>query len=279
MLRHDRRLAVPGDMRYVLHMRQYVTIIVTLAALLMGAQVASAQEPVGTAPAPEAAPGTADPAAEQPASPLAPPTSKSSWAGRLLVVSTARATPSPTGKGLRLLQPIAPLGAGSVWLQVRGVKVVDGVRWVKVLIPVRPNGSQAWVRASDMTFRRLRVRVVVDLSDRRLYVYRKGRRIASFPVAVGAPSTPTPRGRFALAEEIQTGDPSGFLGPIVMPLTSFSNVLNEYAGGNGRVAIHGTSQPSLIGQRVSHGCIRMTNADIRRLSRWVRPGVSVTVRA
>ena len=98
-------------------------------------------------------------------------------------------------------------------------------------------------------------------------------------VAVGAPSTPTPRGRFALAEEIQTGDPSGFLGPIVMPLTSFSNVLNEYAGGNGRVAIHGTSQPSLIGQRVSHGCIRMTNADIRRLSRWVRPGVSVTVRA
>ncbi|MBM3665362.1 MAG: L,D-transpeptidase [Actinobacteria bacterium] len=193
-------------------------------------------------------------------------------------MSTARAMPSPGGKPLRLLQPIAPLGAGPVWLQVRGVKVVAGVRWVKVLLPVRPNGSQAWVRASVMVFRPVDLRVVIDVGDRRLHLYRCMRRLRSFPVAVGEPGTPTPLGKFAVAEVIPTGNREAFLGPIVMPLTAFSNVLNECAGGNGRVAIHGTSKPELIGQAVRHGCIRMRDADIQRPTRLVRGGTPVEIR-
>lgn len=216
---------------------------------------------------------------EPPPSPVAPPNPKVSWAGRLLVVATARANPGPGGRALRLLQPIAPLGAGPVWLQVRGVKVVAGKRWVKVLLPVRPNGSTGWIRASDMVFRPVRSRIEIDVSERRLTVYRDARRKRSFRVAVGTPKNPTPTGRFALAEVIPTGDPKAFLGPIVMPLTAFSTTLNEFAGGNGRVAIHGTSLPELIGQAVSHGCIRMRNADIRRLSGMASGGTPVNIRA
>jgi len=266
-----------------------------LGALLIGAPLAIAQDPVPTTPT---TPTTAEPAptpppAPQPApaptpttpakpvappSPVTPPNPKVSWAGRLLVVATARAMPSPGGKPVRLLQPIAPLGAGPVWLQVRGVKVVAGVRWVKVLMPVRPNGSSAWVRAADMVFRPISLRVVIDVGDRKLHLYRDGRKLRSFPIAVGEPKTPTPVGKFAVAEVIPTGDPKAFLGPIVMPLTAFSNVLQEYAGGNGRVAIHGTSKPELVGKAVSHGCIRMRNADIQRLTRLVRGGTPVEIR-
>ena len=250
--------------------RRFVVTSAAIGALAAGFAPAMAQDPA------------APPATEQPPvapkSPIAPPNPRRSWAGRLLVVATARMYPTPGGKPLRLVQPIAPLGAGPVWLQVRGVKVVAGVRWVKVLLPVRPNGRTGWIRASDMVFRPIDLRIDVDLSDRTLKLFRKGKRIRTFRVAVGTPENPTPTGRFAIAEVIPTGDPKAFLGPIVMPITGFSETLNEYAGGNGRVAIHGTSQPQLIGQRVSHGCIRMRNADIRRLNRLVRSGTPVIIR-
>mgnify|MGYP000991019624 CR=1 FL=1 len=68
-----------------------------------------------------------------------------------------------------------------------------------------------------------------------------------------------------------------FLGPIVFPLTAFSETLNEYAGGNGRVAMHGTNAPQLLGTRASHGCIRIRNSDVVRMARIVRPGTPVDI--
>ena len=99
------------------------------------------------------------------------------------------------------------------------------------------------------------------------------------PVAIGEAGTPTPTGPlFAIAERIPTNLPQGFLGPFVFALTGYSETLNEFAGGDGRVAIHGTSLPELIGTRASHGCIRMRNADVVRLSRLVRAGTPVAIR-
>ncbi len=258
-------------------------IIATAAAALLAATVTAAGQGMydpAPAPAPVPTPQPTKPTRPTaPWSPVAPPNARVSWAGRLLVVATARANPGPGGKPLRLLQPIAPLGAGPVWLQVRGVKVVAGKRWVQVLMPVRPNGSMGWVRASDMVFRPITVRIEIDVSDRSLRLLRGGKVVQRYRVAVGTAENPTPTGRFAVAEVIPTGDPKAFLGPMVLPLTAFSETLNEFAGGNGRVAIHGTSLPELIGQSVSHGCIRMRNADILRLTRIVRGGTPVTIRA
>lgn len=250
-----------------------ITILAVVGSVVL-ASPAFAQDPVSTTPVP--APVEVLPVA--PPSPVRPPNARRSWAGRLLAVATARANPGPGGKPLRLLQPIAPLGAGPVWLQVRGVKIVAGVRWVKVLMPVRPNGSTGWVRASDFVFRPVDLRVNIDLGERRLTLLREGKRVRSWTVAIGTPENPTPTGRFAIAEVIPTGDPKAFLGPLVLPITGFSDTLNEFAGGNGRVAIHGTSKPELIGQRVSHGCIRMRNDDIQSLARVVRGGTPVTIR-
>ena len=116
-------------------------------------------------------------------------------------------------------------------------------------------------------------RIVIDVSERRLTVFRANRPVVRARVAVGKPGTETPRNdHFAIAELIRTHTPGAFLGPIVMPITGYSEKLNEFAGGNGRVAIHGTSLPELIGTAASHGCIRMHNSDIVRVARIARPG-------
>ena len=277
-------------------MRISSLLLAGTAALVLAVPTAAlAQEatpPTGdpaAQPAPDPAATTPDPTATTPTTPTTPtwpelpptrlttPTATTSWVARLLVTTPIRRQPGPGGKAFKLLQPIAPLGAGPVWLEVRGVKDVRGTRWVKVLLPQRPNGTAGWARADDFSFSEIHSRIDIDLSARHLTVLRSGKRVAQFRIAVGAPTTPSPTGTFAIAEVIPTGDPNAFLGPIVMPLTAFSNALNEFAGGNGRVAIHGTSLPELIGQPVSHGCIRMRNADIRRVAHIVSPGSRVVI--
>ena len=208
----------------------------------------------------------------------APPTAKVAWVGRVLVPVTARAAPRMSARARAVVQPVAPFAKGPTVLLVTRTTVRDERRWVEVLLPKRPNGTRGWVPADVLRLRTTSIRVVIDLGDRRLEVYRAGRRIIHAPVAVGKPGTPTPRGRFAVAELVRTGIPGAFLGPVVFPLTGYSEKLNEFAGGDGRVAIHGTSLPALIGTRASNGCIRLRNRDVVRMSRIVRPGTPVLIR-
>jgi lipoprotein-anchoring transpeptidase ErfK/SrfK len=197
----------------------------------------------------------------------------------VLTPVTARAAPRPSGRAKAVLQPLAPLGRGATVVLITRTVVRDGRRWVEVILPVRPNGTRGWIPADVLRMRTTPMRVLIDVGDRRLTVYRAGKPVMRAPVAVGVPGTPTPLGtRFAIAERIATNTPGAFLGPIVLPLTGYSEQLNEFAGGDGRVAIHGTSRPELIGTAVSHGCIRMHNRDITRLSRLARPGTPVTIR-
>lgn len=209
---------------------------------------------------------------------LQAPTGSRAWTARLLAAVSARTAPDRSARVITTLQPIAPLGGGATTLLVTGTKVADGRQWVRVMLPVRPNGSQGWVPADPLAFRPVSSRLVVDQSDRRLTVYKQGRPVYRTTVAIGAADTPSPNGRFAIAEVIPTGDPGGFYGPYVLPLTGFSERLNEYAGGNGRVALHGTSLPGLLGTRASHGCIRIANAAIRRIAAIVSTGTPVTIR-
>ena len=257
-----------------------------LAALALPAAALAQEAPApdpAAAPAPDPVATTPEPAPTTPEPPPLPPTDvagptpATSWAGRLLVTSVARRNPGPQGKAFKVVEPIAPLGAGPVWLEVRGVRVVHNVRWVKMLLPMRPNGTEGWMRAQDFEFKELHRRVEIAVGARRLTVFQGSRRVATFPIAVGAAGTPTPTGTFAIAEVIPTGDPKAFLGTYVLPLTAFSRVLNEFAGGNGRVAIHGTSMPDLIGQAVSHGCIRMRNHDVGRVVKLVSAGAIVKI--
>jgi lipoprotein-anchoring transpeptidase ErfK/SrfK len=197
---------------------------------------------------------------------------------RVLAPVSARVAPALSAREVVPLQPTAPLDRGAQVLLVTGARLVQGVQWVQLRLPVRPNGSHGWVPATALRFNRTPLRIVIDQSERQLTLFRGLRPIHRARIAIGKAGTPTPNGRFAIAEMIRTNTPGAFLGPIVFPITGYSETLNEYAGGNGRVAIHGTSLPALIGKRASHGCIRLENSDIVLLSRRVRPGTPVLIR-
>lgn len=206
------------------------------------------------------------------------PTPALTWVATVVAPVTARAAANPAARRVALVQPIAPLGGGTTSLMITDRRNgSDGRVWVRVRLPRRPNGTQGWIPLDVVRVRTTRLRIRIDLSDRTLTLLRSGRVARRVRVAVGEPRYPTPLGRFAVAELIRTRTPGAFLGPVVMPLTGFSERLNEYAGGNGRVAIHGTSLPHLLGTRASHGCIRVHNTDILAIARIVRPGTPVEI--
>ena len=72
---------------------------------------------------------------------------------------------------------------------------------------------------------------------------------------------------------------NGPYGSYAYGLSGFSNVLTSFGGGDGVIGIHGTNDPSSIGQDVSHGCIRLQNADIERLVRFLPLGTPVDILA
>jgi lipoprotein-anchoring transpeptidase ErfK/SrfK len=151
------------------------------------------------------------------------------------------------------------------------------VRWYRVELPIRPNGATGWVRARAVDLEPVRTRIVVDLSERRVTLYRGGRRVLSTRAAIGAAATPTPTGRYYVNQRLIPEDESGPFGPGAIGISAFSDVLTGWTQG-GPVAIHGTNAPWLIGQAVSNGCIRVANGDLRRLFAQALAGTPVTIR-
>jgi lipoprotein-anchoring transpeptidase ErfK/SrfK len=152
-------------------------------------------------------------------------------------------------------------------------------KWFRVYLPTRPNGSQGWVRARAVRMYTNGYRIVVRLRSHKLRLWRGKKVVATYPVAVGTRSTPTPRGLFYIVELLKPRNPSGSYGPYAFGLSAHSQQLKTFAGGDGRVGLHGTDQPGLIGSSVSHGCIRLRNAAIRRLARILPLGTPVLIRA
>ncbi|NEP64270.1 MAG: L,D-transpeptidase [Moorea sp. SIO1G6] len=124
-------------------------------------------------------------------------------------------------------------------------------------------------------------RLVIKLSERRLYVYRGDKLEASYPVAIGQPGWETPTGNFQVTQMVQnpvwkhplTGEvvapgPENPLGPRWMAF---------WSDGTNYIGFHGTNDEELVGQAVSHGCIRMRNDDVKALYNRVALGTSVTV--
>ena len=159
---------------------------------------------------------------------------------------------------------------------VMAVEIVRGDPWYRVLLGIEPNGSNGWVRARDVTFVRVRHRLTIDLSERMLHHYRNGHLRHRFSVGIGARGTPTTVRRFFVWAQLQPSDPSGPYGSYLLGLSGFSEVLTDWPGG-GRIAIHGTADPSDRGRRVSHGCTRVFNRQMDRL-RNIPMGTTVTIR-
>jgi len=151
--------------------------------------------------------------------------------------------------------------------------------WLKVMLPVRPNGSTGWVRAADVTTADDDWRLEVSLGAHRLTVWKGAEVIRQEAVAVGTPAAPTPTGDFYLTETLDTGNPGGAYGPWAFGLSAFSDVYTSFAGGPGQIGLHGTNDPGALGTDVSHGCIRISNEAITDLAERVPPGSPISVTA
>ena len=149
-------------------------------------------------------------------------------------------------------------------------------RWYRVELPVKPNGQTGLVQARALQIQTVATRIEIDLSKRRLTLFRAGRRTLTATVAVGSPATPTPTGRYYVNQRLVPTDPNGPYGPGAVGISAFSNVLTGWAQG-GPVAIHGTDEPWSIGHAVSNGCIRLPNGTLRRLFRVAVAGTPVII--
>jgi lipoprotein-anchoring transpeptidase ErfK/SrfK len=151
-------------------------------------------------------------------------------------------------------------------------------QWYRVQLPVKPNESTGWVRAADVELAPVTTRIEVDLSERRVTLFDRGRRVLTTTAAIGSPQTPTPTGNYYVNQRLVPTDASGPFGPGAIGISAFSEVLTGWTQG-GPIAIHGTNRPDLIGRAVSNGCIRVRNDQLRRLFERAVGGTPVTVRS
>jgi lipoprotein-anchoring transpeptidase ErfK/SrfK len=152
-----------------------------------------------------------------------------------------------------------------------------GPTWLRVRLPELPNNRTGWVRRSSVGgYTLVHTHLVVDLSRLEATLFRDGRPVFRAEVAVGTRASPTPTGNFYIRDRV-AGFHDPFYGPLAFGTSARSEVLTDWPGG-GFVGIHGTDRPDLIPGRVSHGCIRMRNADILELGRLMPAGTPLTIR-
>jgi len=149
--------------------------------------------------------------------------------------------------------------------------------WEKVYLPQRPNGSTGWVRDSSVNLAYDRYRVVVSLLTHRLRAYNTGRLFISVKAGVGRSVSATPTGTYFLVMLLKQPDPTGLYGPYAFGTSAFSNTYYHFGGGPGEIGLHGTDYPQGLGTNVSHGCIRVSNAIIRRLAKLLPLGTPVVI--
>ncbi len=202
--------------------------------------------------------------------------------GQALVIlshnKVARRAPFITAAQLTVVTSQRPLTRVQTVLPVLGHargRAVPG--WVEVRLPGRPNSGTGWISTDGTVPSWTPWRLSVDLSRRLLTVDERGRVIRQFPAIVGKPSTPTPSGRFFIEEDLSLS--TGAAGaPFALATSARSDILQEFDGGPGQIAIHGIANlPGAIGTASSHGCIRLDASDITWLAKRIGPGVPLTI--
>lgn len=196
----------------------------------------------------------------------------------LLGAHQAFSKPARDSRQLRRVQPRRPLTGERTVLPVLGERSgAGGLRWLRVRLPGRPNGRTGWIEKRATVASTTRWHIVIDTSSRRVTVYLGGRRVRVVKAVVGKPATPTPLGEFFVEEAISLRA-TDVGAPFALALSARSNVLQQFAGGPGQIALHGLRNiGGVLGSAVSHGCVRLDNGTMRWLVLRIGPGVPVTV--
>jgi lipoprotein-anchoring transpeptidase ErfK/SrfK len=196
----------------------------------------------------------------------------------LLTTHAAHQEPEAGSAQTEVVPSHRPITGERTTLPVTGsLTGADGVRWLQVMLPGRPNSSTGWIAQQGTREIVTGWQIVVNLAARRVSAYRDGRVVRAFPAVVGKSSTPTPTGTFFVEETLKmSGGEAG--GPFALALSARSNALQEFEGGPGQIAIHGRDNlGGALGSAVSHGCVRLSTASIDWLASRIGPGIPVTI--
>ena len=187
----------------------------------------------------------------------------------------ARARPADDARVVARLGTRTPEGTTNVILALSRVDR-SGKLWIKARLPMLPNNTVGWIPRDALGgYNAVNTHLVVSTRKFTATLYRYGKQIFSAPVGVGQSRWPTPAGRYYIRNKL-TRYSSPVYGPLAFGTSARSAVLTDWPAG-GFVGIHGTNQPGLIPGRISHGCIRLRNADILRLARLMPPGTPLTI--
>jgi hypothetical protein len=264
--------------------RAAVLVVVCWCALAVGclvvvvAAVASMSSPPDPTPLLPQAAGIAAP--PRPAFDVPPPrrlddsVQTTRWAS-LARDAEARVSPSRESGRVALLGRLTPEGTHNVVVPFRRAVDDEGRSWVEAWIPGLPSRQSGWIESEALgPGGASRARLVVDRERLTLSYVRAGQELLRARIGIGRRDAPTPAGRFYVRNKL-TRYASPRYGPLAYGLSARSR-LTDWPGG-GFIGIHGTDRPDLLPGAVSHGCIRMANADIVRLGRLLRVGTPVLI--
>ena len=240
-------------------------------AALLGAGCAGAGD---ASPADVAKPATQPQPSPAAAEPAAPPRAKAS----VRHVVPRPPTHGPAYLVARIRRPLrTPFGTvpdrsqfgQPVWVPVLRHRADHG----RLLVPLGTRGRRVSADLAGMPLQWRRMRVVVDLSAERMVILDGHRRVGAYPVGKGAPSMPTPTGRFFVTDRLRFGQGSPYA-PFAVGLSAHVSQLPASWLGGDQVAIHYGAMGA-----VSHGCIHAGLDAIRLLQRRVGLGTLVTIKA
>jgi lipoprotein-anchoring transpeptidase ErfK/SrfK len=196
----------------------------------------------------------------------------------LLQDHVARTAPDASAPVVESVSGLRPLTKVRTTLPVIGTsKSMHGDRWLHVRLPGRPSGHTGWILGDQTISSSTEWHVTVKLGARRVVVYLDGVALRTFPAVVGKRSTPTPLGQF-FVEEAESISTHAAGGPYALALSARSGVFQEFEGGPGQIAIHGTGNlPGPLGSAASHGCVRLSPSAITWMSARIGSGTPVTV--
>jgi L,D-transpeptidase catalytic domain len=196
-------------------------------------------------------------------------------AGQFLVDKIpVRAAPNPHAPVIKTLTQFRDDYRIQVVYAVAVRTGTDKRPWYKISIPMRPNGTMGWIPARVAQVAPTVAQIDVHRQSRTIDLYWHGTRVWHAIIAIGAPGMETPLGRyFVAARFVPYDDP--FLGVFGVETSGYSK-LTEWPGG-GWFGIHGTDMPQLLGQAVSHGCIRVSNLTATKLRQYAPLGTPIVI--
>lgn len=189
-----------------------------------------------------------------------------------------RSKPSVSGRKIATLSEFRPQDFRPRYVLAVGTKKTKAGKpaWYKITVPGRPNGRTGWVRARDVSIKPMPFQVVIYLGSRTIQLWKKDQLLRQSKVAVGAPGMETPRGLYFVTVRFKPIRQT-FLGTFAFETSAYSK-LSEWPGG-GVVGLHGTWSPHLLGQAVSHGCVRLSNETANFLRDRIPVGTPIRIQA